>query len=436
VAFRNRIDAGRRLAERCGHLRGPDTVVLGLPRGGVPVADEVARALGAPLDVIIVRKLGVPGQPELAMGAIGEGGVTVLDEGMAARLGIRAEEIAAVTDRERAELDRRVVRWRTRRLAEELQGRTAVIVDDGLATGSTARAACRVVRAAGAARIVLAVPVAPSGARRAMADVADEVICLETPAHFAAVGLWYDDFSPTTDDEVEALLHAAHDAGRSGGDPPTDPVPHGTDITVAGPDGPIVATLTVPAAARAVVAVAHGSGSGRHSPRNLAVAAVLHRDRIATLLPELGDDPHGHFAVELLAARFGAVVRALDDAPTTRGLPVGAMGASTGAAVALWAASEPGSPIAAVVSRGGRPDLAGDRLARVEVPTLLVVGGLDTVVIGLNREAAARLGGPHQLAIVPGATHLFEEPGTLAAAAELTRAWMVDHLGADRPGDR
>lgn len=161
MLFINRVDAGRRLGERLQHLRGDNVVVVGLPRGGVPVASEVARVLGAPLDVIVVRKLGVPFQPELGMGAIGEGGVRVLNEALVGSAGVTPDELAAVERRERAELDRRIRRYRGGRLGVSLAGRTVVIIDDGIATGSTARAACRVVRAQGAARVVLAVPVAP-----------------------------------------------------------------------------------------------------------------------------------------------------------------------------------------------------------------------------------------------------------------------------------
>ena len=206
MAFRNRVDAGRKLAEALPHLRYADVVVLGLPRGGVPVAAEVARALRAPLDVIVVRKVGVPWQPELAMGAVGEGGASVVDADIVQRVGVRPEQLSAAQARARAEVEQRVRAVRGDRAPAELTGRTAVIVDDGVATGSTARAACRVVRALGAARIVLAVPVASPEVVAGLSDVADEVVCLRRPAFFGAVSNFYDDFTPTTDAEVSALL--------------------------------------------------------------------------------------------------------------------------------------------------------------------------------------------------------------------------------------
>ncbi len=207
--FRDRVDAGRHLADLV--LAVPDlardgVVVLGLPRGGVPVAAEVARALGAPLDVLVVRKLGVPFQPELAMGAIGEGDVRVENETVAGSASLIGVDIEAVVRRERTNLTSQACRYREVRTRLDLRGRCAVIVDDGLATGSTARAACLVARAQGAVRIVLAVSVAPKSAVAGLRDVCDDFVCVEKPDHFYAVGEWYADFSPTSDDEVIELL--------------------------------------------------------------------------------------------------------------------------------------------------------------------------------------------------------------------------------------
>ncbi len=208
VEFADRVDAGRRLAERLEHLRGQDIVVLGLPRGGVPVAFEVAQALNAPLDVIVVRKLGVPSQPELAMGAIGEGGVRVLEPAVLRRARVTDEELNMVETRERAVLEARIDHLRRGRERVSLTGRIAVIVDDGIATGSTARVACSVARRLGAARVVLAVPVAPADTLQTMPGV-DEVVCVAVPWRFRAVGCHYRDFSPTTEDDVMVLLDAA-----------------------------------------------------------------------------------------------------------------------------------------------------------------------------------------------------------------------------------
>ena len=209
MPFLDRAEAGRRLAQRLDHLRGEDLVVLGLPRGGVPVAHEIARALNAPLDVIVVRKLGVPFQPELAMGALGEDGIRVTSPEVISRARVDVAELAAVEKAEAVELDRRLERLRRGHPRVPVVGRTAVIVDDGIATGATARAACQVARAHGASRIVLAVPIAPRGTEPAMADAADEVICLQTPSHLWSIGQWYEDFAPVSDAEVKDLLGRA-----------------------------------------------------------------------------------------------------------------------------------------------------------------------------------------------------------------------------------
>jgi putative phosphoribosyl transferase len=207
--FVDRSDAGRQLARKLFSLRGHDVVVLGLPRGGVPVAVEVAAALDAALDVVVVRKLGVPFQPELAMGAIGEGGVRVLDNDTIATIGITSDQLLEVEARERDVLEARVAALRRGRARIDLTGRTAVIVDDGLATGSTARVACQVARQLGAARVIVGVPVAPAATVSGLPE-ADEVVCVLVPRPFGAVGVHYRDFRPIPEAEVLALLDAAY----------------------------------------------------------------------------------------------------------------------------------------------------------------------------------------------------------------------------------
>jgi len=448
MSFVDRADAGRRLAALLERLRGSDVVVVGLPRGGVPVAFEVARVLDAPLDVIVVRKLGVPFQPELGMGAIGEGGARVVDERVVVAAGVSAEEFAAVEVRERVELERRVRRFRGERLPVSLAGRTVVVVDDGIATGSTARAACQVARAQGAARVVLAVPVAPPASLATLRRDADEVVCLEAPATFFAIGQFYEDFTQTSDDEVIGLLEQA--AGRTaatvvpskatgalGPSDPPDPLVRDEDVEVLARPVRLVGHMTLPEAATGIVVFAHGSGSSRHSPRNRFVARVLNRDGLGTLLFDLLTakeelDRANVFDISLLGHRLAAVTRWLRSDPTTASLRVGYFGASTGAAAALWAAAELGAEIAAVVSRGGRPDLAAERLAVAVAPTLLIVGGDDDVVLELNRQAQAQLRCENRLEVVPGATHLFEEPGTLEAAAMLASSWFIGHMAPVR----
>lgn len=212
-AFPNRTEAGRLLAEKLVKYAGrDDVIVLGLPRGGVPVAFEVAQQLGAPLDVFVVRKLGVPGFEELAAGAIASGGVRVLNEDVTRAIPHADEMIEAVTVRETAELERREQIYREGRPSPELRDRTVILVDDGLATGATMRAAVKALRRRGVARIVVAVPVGPPDTCREIEQEADETICLSTPPFFQAVGQYYEDFSQTSDEDVRELLsHAAQD---------------------------------------------------------------------------------------------------------------------------------------------------------------------------------------------------------------------------------
>lgn len=424
--FTDRTDAGQQLAEALRHLVREDPVVLGLPRGGVPVAFQVARALGAPLDVIVVRKLGVPSHRELGFGAIGEGGVRVINDDIV-RLGrVGHEELAAVERAETAALASQARRFRGDRPRVPLDGRSVIVVDDGIATGATAAVACEVVRAHGSARVVLAVPVAPPDAVARLRTQADEVVCLSTPSAFRAVGEWYQDFSQTPDEEVLTLLTQAAD--RAAARPPAG----AREVVVDAGGVSLAGDLTLPEGADAVVMFAHGSGSSRHSPRNRSVAAALNRAGLGTLLfdlltPAEETERQNVFDIETLGRRLADATRWLRH---LRSVPIGYFGASTGAAAALWAAGSADADIGALVSRGGRPDLAGPRLADVRAPTLLIVGGRDTTVLGLNQQAQRELRCENRLEVVPGATHLFEEPGALDEVAALAGDWFTKHLVA------
>ncbi|MET9514697.1 alpha/beta family hydrolase [Streptomyces sp. NPDC002994] len=449
MLFTDRADAGQRLAQALRHLEGEKPVVLGLPRGGVPVAFEVARALGAPLDVIVVRKLGVPYHRELGFGAIGEGGARVISDDIVRRTGVGPDDVAAVERAEKAELERRALRFRGDRPRLVLDGRTVIVVDDGIATGATAAAACQVVRAQGAARVVLAVPVgAPDAVARLSSEV-DDVVCLSVPQMFRAVGEWYDNFAQTSDEEVITLLGqmAAREAEGNGSEGVEEGVEEAVEVDAGGVR--LAGDLTMPEGATAVVMFAHGSGSSRRSPRNRSVAAALNRAGLGTLLFDLltpAEEAHraNVFDIETLAGRLGDATRWLRRRTS---VPIGYFGASTGAAAALRAAASAGASastgretggvtgVGAVVSRGGRPDLARPRLGDVRAPTLLIVGGRDTLVLDLNRQAQAELRCENRLEVVPGATHLFEEPGALEKVADLARDWFATHLtpGASRP---
>jgi putative phosphoribosyl transferase len=425
MLFVDRTDAGRHLAQRLRHLRGSDVVVLGLPRGGVPVAFEVAEELHAPLDVIVVRKLGVPFQPEYGFGAIGEGGVRIVDDYVVRQTRPTAAQIAEVEARERVLLDRRVSQLRGDHPPVPLADRTVIIIDDGIATGSTARAACLVARARGASRVILAVPVGSVEGTATLRRDADEVVCLHTPARFFAIGEWYSDFGQVTDEEVTILLRKAASAGPVS----MDPDPAEVVLNIGGARLP--GSLVIPDQAGGLVVFAHGSGSSRHSPRNRFVAAALNRAGLGTLLADLltGEEELSRsyvFNVPLLAARLAGITGWLRSEPATAAIPLGYFGASTGAAAALWAAgASPPLPVAAIVSRGGRPDLAGRRLAQVRAPTLLIVGGADQLVLDFNHQAQRQLTCENRVEVIAGATHLFEEPGALEQVADLARDWFT-----------
>jgi putative phosphoribosyl transferase len=439
--FRDRQSAGVRLGAAVSEAELDRPVVLGLPRGGIPVAAEVAAALSAPLDVIVVRKLGVPYQPELAMGAIGEDGVLIVNHGVILAAHVSEHELSQVESRERGELDRRLRRVRAVRPRESLVGRSAVLVDDGIATGATMRAAIRVARAHGAKEVTVATPVAPPEVVQTLRSEADRIVCLEQPDPFWAVGSWYRDFSAVSDDEVVELITAAMvppdppTGGGSAAGSTASPNPALPVREVAVPIGALllVADLAVPDSPMGLVVFAHGSGSSRHSPRNRWVAERLHQVGLATALVDLLTPQEARlrenvFHVDMLADRLDSATHAIRAQPDVAGLPVGYFGASTGAAAALHAAAEASSDVAAVVSRGGRPDLAGPHLADVRAPTLLIVGSDDHVVVELNREAAKSLRCEHKLLIVPGATHLFEEPGALERVADAAAMWFGEHL--------
>ncbi|MEU6812899.1 phosphoribosyltransferase [Streptomyces sp. NPDC046831] len=443
MRYDNRADAGRRLARSLEDLRERDAVVLAIPPGGVPVAFEVARHLGAPLDLAVVRALSVPWQPELDFGAVGECGVRVLDQDVVRESGLGPAEREGAERTGRAELERRLRRWRTGRTPVPLAGRTAVVVDDEVTTGAAAEAACRVARARGADRVVLAVPVAPEAVLSRLTAVADRVVCEQPLRRPGSPDACYKDFGPTTDAEITALLAEADRAAATAGSPTAAAgagivtaaagllVPEllSTDREVEVSAGRVrlAARLTLPATVRAVVAYAHGGS--RPGARQQYIAATLHRAGLGTMVVDLLSEDeernrHNAFDIVLLAGRLHA---AASQVRRETGLPVSLCGEDTCAAAALEAAVD--DEVRAVVCLSGRPDLASPAaLARLRAPALLVVGALDTRALGLNRCAADWMHCDHRVAVVPGATRLFTEPGTLEAAAELTRDWFTAHL--------
>jgi putative phosphoribosyl transferase len=433
LAYRNRADAAQVLARQLWEYEDHgEVLVLGLPRGGVPVAAAIAEAIGAELDVMIVRKVGVPGREELAMGAVAMGGVRVRNP----EIPMPREIFEAQAARQMEEVERRVHLLRGDRPLPEIKNRKVILVDDGLATGSTMRAAIRAVRVHEPKRVVVAVPVAPMRTVEELRQEADEVVCPFTPEGFLALGQFYRDFSQVDDDEVTRLLDRAW---RRREDARSDEM----EVEI----GPmrLEGSLVVPVGARGIVLFAHGSGSSRKSPRNRRVARALNEGKFATLLfdlltPQEEDldaiTREHRFDIDLLAERLAVAIDQVSSFEFTHPLQQGLFGASTGAAAALVAAARRPDAIRAVVSRGGRPDLARDALPEVQAPTLLIVGGDDAPVIELNRRAAHLMDVETRIEIVPGATHLFEEPGALEKVAVLARRWFDRHLSSPRVEQR
>ncbi len=431
-SFIDRADAGRKLAKALTALGLDRPLIYALPRGGVPVGVEIAKALNAPLDLLLVRKVGAPHNPEVALGAIVEGAnrEVVINEDVKRLSGADEAYIAAAVAEQRAELERRKKVYLGDRPRLDSRGRTVVIVDDGLATGATMKAALIGLKRSKPKRIILALPVAPKLALDEMSDLADDIICLHPATQFRGVGGFYRDFPQLTDAETVVLLAQVPNA------------PTRMDIRqVAIPPLGLTGDLTVPPNPQGIILFAHGSGSSRRSPRNTYVAEKLNAQGFATLLfdllsPEEGQDRRNVFDIPLLADRVVAASLWITSEPDLEDLPLGLFGASTGAGAALVAAAELKSRVNAVVSRGGRPDLAMPLLAQVTSPTLLIVGGLDHDVIGLNEQALAELTCKSQLEIVAGAGHLFEEAGTLNSAIDHAVKWFKTYLrgvGPARP---
>lgn len=382
AVFRDRRDAGRRLAARLDRLRPEAPVVLALPRGGVPVAEEVARALGAPLDVLTVRKVG---EPRSRFGAVAESGVAVIDHDEATRLGIGSGELSALRERALADVEEQARHFRGGRTPRDIVGRTVLLVDDGVGSGRSAMAAAHAARRRGAARIVLAVPVSGSAALARLGEVLDEVVCVEA----APATRWYEAAPPVSDAEIWASLAAQDEVAFE---------------TVELPGG-ATGRFFLPEAARGAIVLAT-----RHAP----VAQTLRDRGFATLelTAPTDTDTTGHFS---------AATAWLGRHPAAERMGLGLYGSGPAAAAALTAAAE--CDVQAVVAAGGRPDRAG---SGPTVPALLVVGGEDRTVA---RAALQHLAGDAgQLAVVAGATHEFAEPGAVEQVAQLAAGWFARHL--------
>jgi putative phosphoribosyl transferase len=431
MIFNNRQEAGRLLASHLHNYKEQkNTIVLGLARGGFVVAFELAQALLLPLNVVVPRKIGAPGMPELAIGSIMETGEVVYNDSIIHTLGISQEYIHQEIKKEQATIQKRLALYRQHAPLPNLKNQTVILVDDGVATGATMLVVVKAMRQAQAHQVIVAIPVASDDALEMIEEVADEVYCIYHQENFGGVGFYYRNFSQTEDGEVIKLLEKANKQIRE-----RSSLEQAIQISI----DPIriEGILSIPKDAQALILFAHGSGSSRFSPRNQFVAKLLNEKKLATLLIDLLTNEEElidqytrqfRFDIERLTKRLLSVTNWLSKNADTQHLAIGYFGSSTGAASALMAAAEKETKVFAIVSRGGRPDLALAYLKQVQSPTLLIVGGLDKEVIELNRQAYSELSCEKKLEIIPHATHLFEETGALEEVARLAAEWFLTHL--------
>jgi putative phosphoribosyl transferase len=411
MPFKNRKQAADLLSHALIAYKGQNPLVLAIPRGAAPMARIIADALDGEMDVVLVHKIRAPFQEELAIGAVDEMGTVYLNPYAS---DIPQNHIEQEKQKQLEVLHKRRIQYTQAHKPPSPVDRIVIVVDDGIATGATMIAALKSLRRQHPKKLIVATAVAPLETLKTLQGLADQVICLESSENFYAVGQFFIDFPQISDEEVIQLLRKDNDT----------PVKIPVDSVI------LEGILSLPQKAKGIVIFAHGSGSSHLSPRNQYVAQVLQQAHIGTLLFDLltqeeDENYEMRFHIPLLTRRLIAATQWLQK---QQQLPLGYFGASTGAASALMAAAELGDEIRCVVSRGGRPDLAMPQLKNVLSPTLLIVGGLDTEVIELNQQAYAQLQVEKELAIVPGATHLFEEPGTLEQAAHLAKAWFMKYL--------
>jgi putative phosphoribosyl transferase len=433
MRFHDRVDAGRKLAEALVPILKPPCVIAGIPRGGVATAMPIVERFHLPLTVVYARKLTAPVAPEFAFGAIDEDGQTIVDARSVSMLGLAPLDVERAKERVSKEIRRRMTTYGVPALAHYLPDTAVVLVDDGLATGLTMRAALEYARRHGAREIIVAVPCASEAAAREFERAADRFVSLVVDPDFRAVGQYYDDFSPVTDDEVIAMLTAASRAaaapkpGTGGGGDERIVFNTARGFVLAG-------RLVRPASPgpHPVVVFAHGWGSSKDSPRNVAVTEGLREQGFAAFLFDFTGhgDSEGtpeDSTPEQQVADLAAALDTLEKVADLDGHRLGVVGASSGAAVAVLAAARD-ARIRALALRS--PNLAGAEasVSGVRVPTLLVVGEHDKSIRAALEPLLGRFGGPRTLEIVPGGDHLFADPAARARATAATVAWFTDHL--------
>ncbi|UOE21665.1 phosphoribosyltransferase [Thermobifida halotolerans] len=423
LPFPDRTVAGHRLAERLRTVAGTAPVVIALPRGGVVVGAELARRLHAPLDVAVVARIGLPEYPGVELGAVTEDGHVCYDDAALARLRLSRNRLSDVVAEARSGTERRRRAYRGSRTMPRLAGRDVVVVDDGAATGGTARAALRMVRRQRPARVVLGLPVASDTAMENLRAEADHIVALAVPDHFHSLERWYRDFGELDDGQVSALLAEHRDLGEAGDSR------HRARVPVGGAE--LDGDLVVPSVVRGTVVLA--SGHGRLTPHNQAIGTVLRAAGYATLLLDLltpveTGAERAEAAPGVLGERLAAGVRWLRRTPTVADAPVGLLGTGKAAPGVLDAAARLPDDVSAVVTHGGRVDLAEDALSRVRAPTLVLVQGADSFVRELAEWTVGRLSVPTDLEVVAGAEQLLHQPEEWRRVGVRAAEWFDRHL--------
>ncbi|MFZ3230206.1 MAG: erythromycin esterase family protein [Pseudobdellovibrio sp.] len=432
MIFSNRHSAGQLLAEKLQEYKELKPIILALPRGGVPVAAEIADQLDASLEVLIVRKIGPPFQAELGVGAICEDEEPIWNMRTLSRVGLEPDDLSGTVQAEKGKIRKQIISFREGRNFPSIEGRNVIVVDDGLATGVTALAAIKYLKSKGVAKLIVAVPVAATISAQQIREKGCDLVALEERIDLTSVGQWYEDFTQVTDEEVISLLKKTQKKEILKKVTKNVEIPVDANIKLTG-------DLTIFPFMKALIIFAHGSGSSRKSPRNQTVAAQLNDAGFGTLLFDLLSDQEALnrknvFDIDFLSERLIAASRWLRQQIGLENIEQGYFGASTGSGAAIKAASKlsESESVFAIVSRGGRPDLASHALEVVKAPTLLLVGGQDYDVIVLNRQADKLLS-HSKLVIIPGATHLFEEPGALEEVSKQAIEWFKEQIELIKP---
>lgn len=419
--IKDRVDAGKKLAQKIKLGEWTDPYILALPRGGVPVAHTIASHLNLDWNILLVKKIGAPLHPEFAIGAVAEDDVPLWNQWALSRFGYSPKELDEEVRKAKMKISSYKKKWRKDRKLPELAHRDVLLVDDGLATGMTMKASIQYLRSQNVKRIGVLVPVASGFAKHEIEPTVESFICLEIPEPFSSVSLAYQDFTQVSDSTVTQLLNERNKLKPF----------ERRQVQIPAAFETLPGLLTLPENPKALIIFAHGSGSTHKSVRNQFVAEQLNSAGYATLLFDLLTAQEGKvrenvFNIDLLSNRLLSATKWAQTVPELKTLSLNYFGASTGAAAALVAVAKD-ETASSVVSRGGRPDLAHEYLNRIKCPVLLLVGDQDHGVIEYNEEALALLK-KGSLEYIPNAGHLFEEPGALEAVADTARNWWDQNI--------